>query len=137
MRWVSRIEYDYVHDALLRSEEEWERALSKWEWLKEKSRDEGVEIVLKKFGDKVVEKGFGAYLAEFYDVGKTFLFGSRDDIKANKEKFQKLRLEIESYWNNPCNRYGDYGLFPVDYIMDVPVVSFPEFWHIWSDWLPF
>jgi hypothetical protein len=135
MYWASKDRYLEVHDQLLADEDEWTRALSLQDSVRDLIVQEGFAKVAEKLGEQAVSHGFGAFAEQIVSEAFDFLQGSRADKIANRDKFRSLRLRMESYWTNPQYRAGDFVLLPDDLILDVPSVSFPNWWKFWSDWM--
>ena len=69
------------------------------------------------------------------DAAMSYFKGSTDDTRRNFEIFASFISEIESYWNDSSNRQN--GCVKISWnVAELPLIEFPLFWHVWSNWLP-
>jgi len=138
MFWASKDDYFDTHDELLADEDEWTRALSLQDSVRDLIVQEGFAKVAERLVEKALSNGFSASLAgQMVSEAFDFLQGSRADKIANRDRFRSLRMEMESYWTNPQYRVGDFVLLPSDdFLRGAPsAVSFPRWWMFWSNWM--
>ncbi len=106
--WVSKEEYDYIHQQLVDSIRQWDESLSFQSWRKDRAADVGRDQLFEKIGDMAVKKGFGSNLSQIVGTAQSFLFGTRADVLRNKKLYGDRLFIIDTRWNLQQFRNGDY-----------------------------
>ena len=135
--WIDAGLYNLIYAEHQDAEQELQRALGFQNW----ARDRGVDVAIGELVKNLVRRFtrralIASSVSAALEAARSFAFGSRADTVANLERIRQRRIELETYWNNPNNRFGEYVLVPIDLAYGVPLETFPRFWQIWSDWLP-
>lgn len=121
--WMSQADFERVTKELNTEISALNEALSFNSCITDALTAEAVDQVMKRVIDASVKKGFGSHVVAFMDFGRTYLFGSPDDmIHARNIYTERLNL-MNIRWRLTAFHFGSYVRVPYGY-REIPIVPF-------------
>lgn len=134
--WVSYSRFNALLSQAQTTRDELAYLETAHEWASGKTVDKITEDLIKELLRIKGERNFTAgFIANVVSIGANYLWGSQADTLRNLNIYRNLVVQLEMAWNNENTRKDGCVLLNWNYA-ELPLIEFPLFWHIWSDWIP-